>query len=114
MHRRITQKVALCNWEELEDILMKSIFIQGMRNEQIQTDLLSDDRDLIGTLQYALARERGQENQQKMNNNNRYNTDINPIGTSEVHYVDCNNFQQRTGILPTPKTNPILDCWKCG
>ena len=36
-----------------------------MRNAQIQMDLLSEDRDPIGTLQYALARERGQENQQK-------------------------------------------------
>ena len=85
-----------------------------MRNAQIQMDLLSDDRDPIGTLQYALARERVQENQQKMNSTNTYNTDTNPIGTSKVHYVHRNNNQQRTGLVPTPKTNAIPDWWKCG
>ena len=85
-----------------------------MRNARIQTDLLSEDRDPIGTLQYALARERSQENQQKMNNNNRTNIDTNPIGTNEVHYVRRSNIQQRAGILQTPKTSPIPDCWKCG
>ena len=59
---RIKQKAALCNSEELEDGLAKSIFIHGMRNIQIQMDLLSEDRDPIGTMKYALARERGQEN----------------------------------------------------
>ena len=107
-------KTALCNWEELEDSLVKNIFIQGMRNAQIQTDLLSEERDPIGTLQYALARERGQENQQKMNSNNRYNTDTKPIGTNEVHYVRRNNIQQGNGILPIPETNSMPDCWKCG
>ena len=33
-HSRIKQKAALCNWEVLEDSLVKSIFIQGMRNPQ--------------------------------------------------------------------------------
>ena len=42
---RIKQKEALCNWEDLEDRLVKSIFIQGMSNPQIQMDLLSEDRD---------------------------------------------------------------------
>ena len=44
-HSRIKQKTALCNWEDLEDSLVKSIFIQGMSNPQIQMDLLSEDRD---------------------------------------------------------------------
>ena len=64
-HFRLKQKPALHNWEDLEDSLVKSIFIQGMRNPQLQMDLLSEDRDPTGTLQYALARERGQESQQK-------------------------------------------------
>ena len=76
-------------------------------------DLLSEDRDPIGTLQYALARERGQENQKKLNNNTRKNIDKNAIGASEVHYVHRNNIQQRSGILSTPKTGSKLDCWKC-
>ena len=65
-----------------------------MRNPQIQMDLLSEDTDSIGTLQYALARERGQENKQKMTNKNRNNNDIHPIGTPEVHYIRRNNIQQ--------------------
>ena len=119
-HSRIKQKAALCDWEALEDSLVKSIFIQGMRNPQIQMDLLSEDRDPIGTLQYALARERGQENQQKMTNTSRSQFELNPQGSSDVQYIRRNNtqyrqnIQQRTGILRTPKSGPIPDCWKCG
>ena len=119
-HSRIKQKAALCNWEALEDSLVKSIFIQGMRNPQIQLDLLSEDRDPIGTLQYALAREKGQENQQKMTNTSRSQFELSPQGSSDVQYIRRNNtqyrqnIQQRTGILQTPKSGPIPDCWKCG
>ena len=85
-----------------------------MRNAQGQIDLLPEGRDPIGTRQYALARERGQDDKQKMNNNKRNNIDTNPIGTTEVRYVHHNNIQKRTGNLPTPKTGTIPDCWKCG
>ena len=40
-HSRIKKQAALCNWEHLEESLVKSIFIQGMGNQQIQIDLLS-------------------------------------------------------------------------
>ena len=39
-----------------------------MINQQIQMNLLSEDRTPSETLNYALARERGQARQQKMNN----------------------------------------------
>ena len=39
-----------------------------MRNQDFQMDLLSEDRTPSETLNYALARERGQANQQKMHN----------------------------------------------
>ena len=68
LHSRIAKHAALCNWEHLEESLIKSIFIQEMRNQQIQMDLLSEDRSPTETFNYALARERGQANQQKMNN----------------------------------------------
>ena len=83
-------------------------------------DLLSENRDPIETLKYALARERGQENQQKMTNPGRSHFDTNPQGQSDVQYIRCNNTQprqntqQRTGILQTPKSGQIPDCWKCG
>ena len=105
-HSRIKQKAALCNWEELADSLVKSIFIQGMRNAQIQMDLVSEDGDPIGTIQYALARERGQENQQKMNSINRYNTGTNPIGTNEVHYVRRNSIKKKNWHLTNTKNKP--------
>ena len=91
-----------------------------MRNPQIQMDLLSEDRDPIGTLQYALARKRGQETQQKMTNTIRSQFEMNPQGPSDVQYIRRNNaqyrqnIQQLTGILQTPKSGPIPDCWKCG
>ena len=84
-------------------------------------DLLSEDRDPVGTLQYGLAIERGQGNQHKIANLNRPATELNHIGSTDVQYIKRNNtqpttnIQQRTGILQTPKTGPIpADCWKCG
>ena len=59
------KEASVCNWDHLEESQVKSIFIQGMRNQQIQMDLLSEERTPSETLQYALARERGQESQKK-------------------------------------------------
>ena len=67
-HSRIKHKAVLCNWEDLEDSLVKSIFIQGMSNPQIQMDLLLEDRDPLETLHYAITRVGGQENQQRISN----------------------------------------------
>ena len=93
--------------QEINDTLEKF----HSRNQRIAGKFSQQNiADPIGRLQYALARERVQENQQKMNNNNRNNIDTNPIGTADVHYVRRNNIQQRTGILPTPKTGLITDC----
>ena len=39
-----------------------------MSNLQIQMGLLSEDRDPLETLHYAITRERGQENQQRISN----------------------------------------------
>ena len=64
-HSRIKQKAALCNWEDLEDSLVKSIFIQGMANPQIQMDLFSEDRDPLETLHYAKTRETERERERE-------------------------------------------------
>ena len=119
-HSRIKQKAALCSWEDLEDSLVKIIFNQGMRNPQIHMGLLSEDRDPIRTLRNALARERGQENQQKMTNTSRSHFDTNQKEQSEVQYIRRNNtqqrqnIQQRTGILQTPKSGQVRDRRECG
>ena len=57
--------------------LVQSIFIHGMSNPQIQMDLLSEDRDPLETLHYAITKERGQENQQRISNTHAQN----PSGT---------------------------------
>ena len=110
-HSRIKQKAALCNWEDIEDSLVKSIFIQGMSNPQIQMDLLSEDRDPRETLRCAITRDGGQETQQRISNTHA----LSPSG-SGINLIQKQRKQtQRRSILPTPpNNNKIPDCWKCG
>ena len=109
-HSRIKKHAALCNWEHLEESLVKSIFIQGMRNQQIQMDLLSEDRTPSETLNYALARERGQANQQKMNNSQKPQHANNPW-FEKIQYI---KRQQSTNLTNTTnRTNTKLQkVWK--
>ena len=44
IHSRIKKHASVCNWDHLEESLVKSNFIQGMNNQQIQMDLLSEER----------------------------------------------------------------------
>ena len=101
---------AICNWEHLEESLVKSIFIQGMSNQQIQMDLLSEDRTPSETLYYALARERGQANQRKMNISHSSINTNNPW-FEKVQYM---KRQNRGPMLPTPQTGQIQNCRRCG
>ena len=76
-------------------------------------DLLSEDRTPSETLNYALARERGQANQQKMHNSqsphsSTYND--NPW-FEKIQYI---KRQNRVPILPTPQTGQIQNCRRCG
>ena len=80
-----------------------------MNNQQIQIHLLSEERTPSETLQYALAGERGQENQQKMRNTNT-NTQQNPW-FEKIQYI---KRQNRVPILPTPQSGQIQDCRRCG
>ena len=66
IHNKINQKTALCNWAELEDSLVKSILYKTCQISIYRLIYCQEDREPIGTLQYALARKRGQENQQTM------------------------------------------------
>ena len=101
---------ALCNLEHLEESLVKSIFIQGTNNQQIQMDLLSKEKTPSETLQYALARERGQASQQKLINTNTNTNIANPC-FEKIQYV---KRQNRVPILPTPQSGQIQDCRRCG
>ena len=81
-----------------------------MSNPQIQMDLLSEDRDPLETLHYAITRERGQENQQRISSTHAQN----PNG-SGINLIQRTQQTARRSILPTPpnNNNKIPDCWKC-
>ena len=64
-----------------------------MNNQQIQMDLLSEERTPSETLQYALARERGQESQQKMRNTNTNTLQANPW-IEKIQYLKRQNRSQ--------------------
>ena len=82
-----------------------------MSNPQIQMDLLSEDRDHLETLHYAIKRERGQENQQRISN-----THAQSPSESGINLIQRQRQQtQRRSILHTPPiNNKIPDCWKYG
>ena len=76
-------------------------------------DLLSEDRTPSETLNYALARERGQANQQKIHNSQSPNSSTyndNPW-FEKIQYI---KRQNRVPILPTPQTGQIQNCRRCG
>ena len=83
-----------------------------MRNQQIQMDLLSEDRTPSETLNYALARERGQANQQKMHNSQSSQSHIHTDNPwfEKIQYI---KRQNRGPILPTPQTGQIQNCRRC-
>ena len=109
-HSRIKKHASVCNWEQLEESLVKSIFLQGTNNQQIQMDLLSEERTPSETLQYALARERGQESQQKTINTNTNPAPQNPWSEK----IQLIKRQNRVPILPTQQSGQIQDCRRCG
>ena len=81
-----------------------------MNNQQIQMDLLSEERTPSETLQYALARKRGQESQQKMINTNTNPAPQNPW----FEKIQLIKRQNRVPILPTTQSGQIQDCRRCG
>ena len=82
-----------------------------MSDPQIQMDLLSEDRDPLKTLIYAITRERVQKNQQRISNTHS----LNPSGTGIKLIQRQRQQTQRKSILPTPPTtNKMPDCWKWG
>ena len=89
----------------------KKHFYKRYVKSTIQMDLLSEDRDPLETLHYAITRERGQEKQQRISNTHALNS-----SGSGINVIQRQRQQtQRLSILPTPpNTNKIPDCWKCG
>ena len=64
-YSRITEAVALCKFKDLEEDLVKDLFISNMTNTSIQMDLLSEVRTPQQVLNFAINRERGQANAQE-------------------------------------------------
>ena len=97
-HSGKKQKEALCNWEDVEDSLVKIIYTQWMANPQIQMDPLSEHRQQVKTFNYVLTRERGQENQQKI-----INTNSHVLKGTDISFIQRNRQTiQKGSILPIP------------
>ena len=105
---RIKQQESLSNWEHFEENLVKNISVQGMKNQQIQLDLLSEDQLPTEILTYALGRKKEQENQQKNSKTQTYNNVT--WDNNNVNFKGKN----RAGILPTPPIGQIQECRPCG
>ena len=114
-YSRIRETGAICKLKDLEEDLVKDLFISNMTNTSIQMDLLSEVRTPKQVLNFAINRERGQANQQEIIRAHSINT-----SWSQVSYIRNRprpNFQQRKPkqpILPTPTSGKIEPCYKCG
>ena len=67
-YSRIREAGALFKFKELEEDLVKNLFISNMTNTSIHMDLLSEVCTPQQVLNFAINRERGQANQQEILN----------------------------------------------
>ena len=81
-----------------------------MANPQIQMDLLSEDRDPLKKMNYALTKENGPVNQQRISITHAQIPQV-----SEINLVQRTRLQKtRRNILPTPpNNNKTPNCCKC-
>ena len=117
-YSRIREAGAMCKFKDLEEDLVKDLFISNMTNTSIQMDLLSEVKTPQQVLNFAINRERGQTNQQEILRAHSSSTNW-----SNVSYIRNNTRQQqqqqqqrrfKQPILPTPPTGKIQPCFKCG
>ena len=114
-YSRIREAGVPCKFKDLEEDLVKDLFISNMTNTSIQMDLFSEVRTPQQVLILAINRERGQANQQKI-----LRAHTNSASWSQESYIRIKprtSFPQRTiqqPILPTPPTGKIEPCYKCG
>ena len=88
-HCRLKALGAKCRLGSAEEDLIKDIFIAFMTNPDIQRDLLMETRTAQQVLQFALNRERGQENQKAIN--------------SQLNRYSPHAFEQISNITTTPR-----------
>ena len=77
-----------------------------MNNTALQMELLSEMRIPAQALNYALARQRGQQNQKEIlrGNNSNWNTTVAHLSARKT----------KPAILQTPNTKQYPQCWRCG
>ena len=91
----------------VEQDLVKDFFIGKMNNTAIQMELLSEMRTPAQAINYALARELGQQNQKEIlrGNNSNWNTTVAHLSARKT----------KPALLPTPQnTKQYPQCWRCG
>ena len=66
-HCRLKALGTKCRMETAEHDLIKDVFVAFMSNADIQQELVMETRTPIQVLQFALNRERGQQNQRAIN-----------------------------------------------
>ena len=100
-YSRIREAGAMCKFKDLEEDLVKDLFISNMTNTSIQSDLLSEVRTPQQVLNFAINGERA--NQQEILKAHSSNTNWSNV--SYIRKNTCNQQQQRQfkqSILPTP------------
>ena len=65
-YSRIREAGLMCKFKDLEEDIVKDLFISNMNNTSIQIDLLSEVRTPQQVLNFAINRERGRANQQEI------------------------------------------------
>ena len=110
-YSRMREAGALCKFKDLEEDLVKDLFISNMNNTSIQMDLLSEVRTPQQVLNFAINRERGQANQQEILKAHSSSTIWSQV--SYIRNKPRTPFTQRPPqqpILPTPTTGKIEPC----
>ena len=105
-YSRLRELGAKAAFGAVEQDLSKDFFVGKMNNTAIQTELLSEMRTPAQALNYALARERGQQNQKEILRRNYSNWN------TTVAHLSALNLKR--AILRTPNTKQYSQCWRCG
>ena len=94
---RLGEVGAHCRFENLEEYLVKDIFISNMRSYNIQMELLSEVRTPQQALNYAINRERGQANQQE---NLKANTSWNTVSYVRQNKPRASTLNTKQNLRP--------------
>ena len=95
-HCRLKALGAQCRLGTAEDDLIKDLFIAFMNNTEIQSELLTDTRTPAQVLQYALNKERGQENQRAIAGRLRATN----IMDNQIAHIGPNQYPQQRRTQP--------------